>query len=112
MGAHEYCPSLGACYPTAIPTRSRTQNSDQSVALESTLKVNMHPNPVQDILNIELSEKSEVQVSIFNAIGQLMTSESFSGSKVKIDFSSYPAGLYTVSVNDQITQSVHRIIKN
>ena len=109
MGAHEFCPKLGACYSTISidPEPSRG-----SMVEPGGLNVNTYPNPVQNVLNIQMIEEVQVHVRIFNAMGKLMISKSHTGKELKLDFSSYPAGLYTIFVRDEFSESVHRIVKH
>ena len=72
-------------------------------------KFNIYPNPTQGLftIDLELNQASDVQVEIFNSIGQLVYSEveeRIDAKKYAIDFIDKPAGLYQVRirVNDQI----------
>lgn len=55
----------------------------------------LHPNPVAEYLNIELSTANELkQITIYNNLGQLVSKE----NKSKIDISKYSRGLYIAQI--------------
>jgi hypothetical protein len=75
----------------------------------SNFQLSVYPNPFKDELNFKVSE--EVRVSIYNAIGQLMKSETISrlGS---ISTSDLPNAVYFVQVKGANQTRVLKVIKN
>lgn len=83
-----------------------------TVGLENVFgleKFNIYPNPTQGLftVDLELDQVSDVQIEIFNSIGQMVYSEAeerIDAKQYAIDFIDKPAGLYQVRirVNEQI----------
>jgi archaellum component FlaF (FlaF/FlaG flagellin family) len=83
-----------------------------TVGLENVFgleKFNIYPNPTQGLftVDLELDQVSDVQIEIFNSIGQMVYSEAeerIDAKQYAIDFIDKPAGLYQVRirVNEEI----------
>ena len=68
----------------------------------TTLQLMMSPNPTENIIylmNKDISTET-VKVSIFNSIGKCIHNQKISESK-SIDLSSYPSGIYLVSIKSK-----------
>ena len=94
---------------------------DEKVALVGE-NVVVYPNPIEDLVNIELLQKHSGQVSIklYTLSGVEVMAQSFTTSQgmnhIEIDISQFrlPAGLYTMkfqSQEDSEVQSVNVIVK-
>ncbi len=79
------------------------------VKVENTTKV--YPNPVQDILNVELSSTEDALISIFNLNGQLLREMTTNEPITKVNFSELEAGIYIVRITNSRSQSVQKIVK-
>jgi len=72
---------------------------------ESTLAINLWPNPFQNDIYFELPEndRSEVDVKIYSILGKMLMSKSFSGNmlskKYHLDISHLHEGTYLLKVN-------------
>ena len=66
-----------------------------------------YPNPARDFLHISCNEKA--QITIRNMTGVIIYSDHFTGSKM-IDVSSYPKGIYFVSVNTSNGCDVKKVV--
>lgn len=91
------------------------QSSDilsAKISLEESF-MSLYPNPVRDILFIDIQNDNNetLVVQINNLGGKLMLSKNFDNSKIELDFSSYPAGIYIVKISCGNKIKVHRIIK-
>jgi hypothetical protein len=78
-------------------------------------KITMYPNPVEDKLNLNLSQYSgEVkQLRIFDVTGKLVNSLGVDKqTHLEISMGSYPSGLYIVKIETENEQLQHKIIKN
>lgn len=75
-------------------------NSVSEKEIEASFK--LYPNPVSDILNVELPvfgiEKKEIE--IFNSMGQKVSSSFFSSFHSEIDVSGLSPGIYIISLSD------------
>ena len=85
--------SISSCNPTGI-TETTLNNS-----------FNLFPNPSKDKLTIYLSEQNNLKssVSIINVLGAKLYQQNFSNqSKLTIDVSDFPSGIYFVQIaNDK-----------
>lgn len=85
----------------------QSNNSLLAVKDVSTVDVSIYPNPTADFVNLKTPEKIK-SVEVYTMDGRKL----FSGSGSKIDFTSYPAGTYLMSVELQNgTQFKHKIIR-
>ena len=87
-----------------------TVQGQLGVADFNSIKISYNPNPVIDILNIK-SEELLKNVSVLNALGQIVYYEKCSDTDLQIDFSSFPSGNYFVKVQSDQKQNVFKIIK-
>ena len=74
----------------------------------------MVPNPTSDKVVITISFVQDVakgQISIYNAMGQLMTNMNFEGNVQKtLDISNYMNGLYTVEVRKGNDSAMKKLV--
>jgi hypothetical protein len=75
-------------------------------------ELKVFPNPVQDNLNLQLGtfEPGDYYV-IFNSSGEKLISDKIMNIQSRIDFASYPAGLYLLAVNSKNRIRYEKIIK-
>jgi len=96
-----------------------TQQTSVSVleVNEDVLGMTVFPNPVQDLLNlnINIAEYSEATIMVSNVAGQMIQQQIVNlqnGDNVlNIDLGSAPSGVYMVSVETSSHQAVSRFIK-
>ena len=86
-------------------------SSIRVVELEGTQSISIYPNPVTDILNIEMDITEEVMVSIVGMNGQLIQQQILNNSSAQIDFTSLEAGIYIVKITGKTINQVEKIIK-
>ncbi|MBZ0098739.1 MAG: T9SS type A sorting domain-containing protein [Taibaiella sp.] len=68
------------------------------------------PNPVSDILTVELSDYQDGRViAIYNVYGQLVKDVAATQGPVRIDFSEYPQGIYIIRTSD--SHLAYRVLK-
>lgn len=74
----------------------------------------VYPNPVQNQLNIECDFREEINIQIYNSLGQLMDKTTNSSSPLAIDVDRYLSGIYFVQIvgNDGISIEKKKFIKN
>ena len=90
--------------PILIPT--------EHLANTQKVSLNIYPNPSEGIFNLQCSsctEGEDYKLNVFNSLGQLTTTCSFSNT---LDLGQFPSGLYyiTLSKNEQLIDS-QRIYK-
>jgi triacylglycerol esterase/lipase EstA (alpha/beta hydrolase family) len=78
------------------------------------IELDIAPNPVADValLRISLDDVMKTQVSITNELGQAVFGKTYFTDKVEesIDFSSFPRGLYFVTVQNNQGQSAIKLL--
>ncbi len=76
----------------------------------SIVNMQLFPNPVNEILNIELSNNEAYKLNIYNATGQLIkTTEG--NTKLQIDTSRFSNGIYYVQLNSNKQFITQKFIK-
>ena len=97
--------TVGTCRSTPLAVTATVTLAVQN--LNKTV-LNIYPNPVKDVLNIE--SKNEVQsVEIFNALGQKV----LQSKQKQINTSKLSAGVYMIQVKDSKNQvTTKKFIKN
>jgi hypothetical protein len=81
---------------------------------EKTFKnFSLYPNPVKDLLTLELDYHQDVTYYIFNSIGMAVNSGLISAgnSNVKIDVSNLDKGLYFLQLGEDKQQITRKIVK-
>ena len=80
-----------------------------SVDLFTTYGINTYPNPVTDILSVDLAKNTKtLNYSILSIDGKLINSGQLNGS-THIDLSDYTSGLYLFSVTDSESTSTKKL---
>jgi Leucine-rich repeat (LRR) protein len=77
----------------------------------SVIGAKIYPNPVTDILNIELQETGSYTVTILNSIGDIVTQQTVSSVNTAIDMSAYNSGIYIIKVTTGNRSYTGKIIK-
>jgi hypothetical protein len=101
---------------TAIIDTSFTVSSNvginKNIAAENFVSV--YPNPVKDKLTIDVENKNAVDInfSLTNSLGQLINVNSKTiNTKLEIDTSELPTGIYYLKVQNNLGQRVFKVIK-
>ena len=79
-----------------------------SINSENSCRINLYPNPVENILSIESSEEIK-NIRIYSTDGRLI--KSINGNRNEIVFNNLPKAVYFVKVETNVNTSIHRIIK-
>lgn len=99
-----------------MPTYS-AENQDviSSISELNNLNINIYPNPVSDILFINLDDESEkdITISVYSALGKCcMQLSSENNDKVELNVSSLPTGVYIISIESlDRSRSIKKFIK-
>jgi hypothetical protein len=81
------CPDTSGCHLIQSVGIDESDNND----------LNVYPNPVASTLNISGAQFNST-VLIYNSLGQIVVSETVNSHRMEIDFTSMPAGVYSVHV--------------
>ncbi|MCC6840031.1 MAG: T9SS type A sorting domain-containing protein [Flavobacteriales bacterium] len=71
--------------------------------------VTMYPSPTNGPVEIRVENPSKMNVEVFNALGKLVQTASFNGTRTTLDLSGNAAGMYTVRVSDGARTNTQRI---
>ena len=113
LGTYNVCLTVTNRYGSDMFCKMVTVTGIEELNLDGF--VNFFPNPTQDILNIEISNREvlNADVVVYNAIGQEMVTMSdidiTSANTVKVDMSELDGGVYFVQIsneNGQFTKAV------
>lgn len=105
-----------ACEETTYgETEDYMANIVESLSINSIQieNISIYPNPVNNILNINIGSNSDLNYSIFNITGQTIIKGIFDNSINGIDFSTLSEGIYFLKVFDtQLNkQNTYKLIK-
>jgi len=74
--------------------------------------ITVYPNPVVDILNINLNSESEnTIVNIYTTSGQLITQQEFNENNISINTQNLPEGVYILKINSDGNISTSKFVK-
>lgn len=72
----------------------------------------LYPNPAQESVTIYLSNSDEMRkFTIFNSLGQIVTSGTLSGSSTTINVSHFSQGIYFIEIIDKKNKNIAKFIK-
>ncbi len=96
-----------------LMTRSATAPSEFFQEEISEQSVKIYPNPTKGNLVVELSgsEIKKGSVSIFNMSGRKIIQQQISNSRVTLDLSNYPAGVYLLKIYVDENSTTWKVIK-
>ena len=73
-------------------------------------KLTIHPNPSDDIINVEIENPDNATIEIYNVSGKLVFSKALSSMVEKIDISGLSEGMYFVRVRQEQNVSIKKLI--
>ena len=89
-----------------------TVTSTAGISENNLLSFEMYPNPVSDVLNIQLPTGTEkAEVSVFDYTGRLVSSKTISSNDTGIDVQQISKGIYMIRVATNTKIGVQRFIK-
>jgi surface protein len=123
-GSYEWSVNTDAGDNYSIKITSATDNNftDKSTATFSIVTTSaidnlsaivakIYPNPVKDILNIELPTTGSYRVTIFNTTGDIVTQKTASSVNTTIDMSVYNSGIYIIKITTGNRSYTGKIVK-
>ncbi len=97
----------GVKYTSEIP--DSLQNISAPLLRINNLAITLYPNPVNEVLNINLSKKENVTVIIHDITGKEIYSNDYNSQHISINFKDYAKGVYLVTVknkNGSVTKKI------
>ncbi|GHT13619.1 hypothetical protein FACS189426_18780 [Bacteroidia bacterium] len=90
------------------PDGSRYFTNTAGISTTPSPMIAVYPNPVSDVLNIEVAEKSDIV--IYNLTGTIVKQRKAQSGRVSIPVSDLVKGSYIVKVSSNKTSQAHKII--
>lgn len=78
--------------------------------LDESIQVSIYPNPVEEMLQIEVASHEEVQLVVLNSLGVVVAETEFN-HLTSIDLSDYPNGLYFVKLEISGATKTFKVLK-
>jgi len=76
----------------------------------ATSSINVYPNPVQNMVNIEMiGEETLETIQVFDVQGRLVKEVNPTGTKMMVDVSDLIEGIYIVQINGQHMQRITKL---
>ena len=79
--------------------------------MEVTVELLLYPNPVNDLLTLQLRESASYSFEIFSINGRIIQRRNFIGSTHQIDLSSFQKGIYIITIRSKDFVTTKKIIK-
>lgn len=81
--------------------------------LKNELTVMLYPNPVDDILNVRISQSKGEKISynLIDISGKLISVKDEKNSNFTINMASLLSGVYILVINDEVSKKSYKIIK-
>jgi plastocyanin len=106
VNTYECSPHPDSMYGTITVT------STAGISKNNLLSFEMYPNPVSDLLNIQLPTGTEkAEISVFDYTGRLVSSKIISSNDTAIDVQKISRGIYMIRVATNTKIGVQRFIK-
>jgi plastocyanin len=106
VNTYECSPHPDSMYGTITVT------STAGISENNLLSFEMYPNPVSDVLNIQLPTGTEkAEVSVFDYTGRLVSSKTISSNDSTLDVQNISKGIYMIRVATNSKIGVQRFIK-
>ena len=97
------CPMIRMNFdPNSVPQPSAINDLGSDISI--------YPNPTSGIFTIELDAVKELDVKVYNVIGQLVYTVETSSLITKIDLSGYDKGIYTIELEANSTTHQKKIV--
>ncbi|MFY0672879.1 MAG: T9SS type A sorting domain-containing protein [Bacteroidia bacterium] len=82
-----------------------------SIKLAENVDLDIYPNPIEDMVNINLQNfNHKVTCELIDINGSTLHSEQITGGISQIDLSSYPKGVYFISVSNETFMHTEKLI--
>jgi hypothetical protein len=96
-------------FNAATNTGSIICTSVSSLQDNDQIALNVYPNPMSDLLNIEVSKADQYMLKVYTATGQLLLNTEFKNN-YQLNTSNYDAGFYLLRIEDK-NGNVHALRK-
>lgn len=96
-----------------IPNLELARDIGLSLSEEEFVRFKVFPNPVSDILNIQIPTSTEAtNLKIYNVLGKLVLEKDLTKSETRLDISSMASGIYMLSFKSDKGSKTFKLIKS
>jgi hypothetical protein len=82
-------------------------------SMKANFSASIYPNPISDVIQIELSKNGQYQLEIVDVYGRTVNNVQFSGDQWKGTFTDYASGMYWIKITDEMGGiAMKRVFKN
>ncbi|MFT5858619.1 MAG: PKD repeat protein [Flavobacteriaceae bacterium] len=97
--------SLTSCTSTACDSiYISVDSTTASIGTNELSNFTLFPNPAKDVINISSQSSSNGTVQVMDLMGRKMTEAVYTKTSIAIDISTFPRGVYLVSIIDETGQ--------
>ena len=104
-----YTDTVTSCYASMFYTIKNCSASVSSVSNNDNIEI--YPNPVADVLNINIHNGNYNSFIIVNETGQVMAQQQLSGAQSNVNVKSLPPGIYYITLNGDFGMDVRKFVK-
>lgn len=92
----------------SVRLKTTTSNKD----IQNTIAVNVFPNPTKDVLNIELGDAQNAQMTLVDINGKVLLIKNLTEKSNKINIAHLSKGLYNVQIQAGNKMTAKKIVVN
>jgi len=102
---------VGTSDQTLTPVFTDTPVATEDLGLK--FQINIYPNPVRDLLNIELTDlENKASYLLYDVYGKVLLQKYISQKNTRLTMSDFPSGIYLIKIKTQKGSITKRIIRN
>jgi PKD repeat protein len=88
-------------------------NGPSTLVRNISFEMNIYPNPVNNLLNIELNSSIDrVYVRMYDVFGKILEEFDTTDKKLQLDLGNYPSGIYYLGAENGVDNTLKKFIKN
>lgn len=110
MGVADWNVTAGSGCARAV-VKAKKGNSAASELVVNNIVAGLYPNPVNDLLTIELFDNQEADVEVLNVFGSVVAKTRISATEKSLNLSALSKGIYVVRVSNGESVYTERIVK-
>lgn len=99
-------------FPVSLYLQGKTSGTLGLHNIDDNSSINIYPNPVNDLLNVEILgiPNHSVKISLVNILGQEMFSTNIDKPQTTISTSSFPSGIYSLICTSGNSKKVEKVV--
>jgi hypothetical protein len=105
-----FYPSTSGTYGVELSNGSCSIRSS-CITLDLNLDILIYPNPTPGNISINKNRNEDMTLKVYDAIGQLLTTQVLKDEITALNFTDYAAGVYMLVLEGQQGRSTHKIIR-